>query len=129
MALQVNIDNDKIDNFSKEAKVELEKQLEKYCDNIIKESNLVEEGMREGGASTEITSNIVLQAVRRNKVKHNKKPNKFLLITKIVSAISLLISGFLFDEDGGTVKLVIFLIVFAIACASTVLQFVLEYKE
>lgn len=129
MALQANIDNDKVDNFSKEAKIELQKQLEKYCENIIKESNLIEEAMREDGAITEITSNIVLQAVRRNKTNHNKKPNKFLLITKIVSALSLLISGFLFDEDGGTIKLIFFLIVFAIACASTVLQFVLDYKE
>lgn len=73
MALQVNIDNDKIDNFSIGAKAELVKQLEKYGDNIIKESNLIEEAIREDGASTEITSNIVIQAVRKSKVPSKKK--------------------------------------------------------
>jgi hypothetical protein len=78
----------------------LKKQIEKYADDIIKEANLIEEGIREDGASTEITSNIVLQAVRKNKTYHNKKSNKTLLITKIVSALSLLITGFLFDSSG-----------------------------
>lgn len=109
MALQVNIDNDKVDNFSSEAKTELVRQLEKYRDNIIKESNLIEEVVREDGASMEITSNIVIQAVRKNKVSHKKKPNKTLLIIKIISALSLLVTGFLFDGNGykdATTKLI-----------------------
>ena len=72
MALQVNIDNDKIDNFSSDAKAELVKQLEKYGDNIVKEANLIEEVLREDGASTEITSNIVILAVRKSKVPSKK---------------------------------------------------------
>lgn len=100
MAVQINIVDDKVDNFSNEAQTTLTKQIEKYADDIIKEANLIEEGIREDGASTEITSNIVLQAVRKNKTYHNKKSNKTLLITKIVSALSLLITGFLFDSSG-----------------------------
>lgn len=100
VAVQVNIDDNKIDNFSDGAQTTLKKQMEKYADDIIKEANLIEEAIREDGANTEITSNIVLQAVRKNKSNPSKKPNRFLLITKIISSFSLLITGFLFDSSG-----------------------------
>lgn len=132
VAVQINIVDDKVDNFSNEAQTTLTKQIEKYADDIIKEANLIEEGIREDGASTEITSNIVLQAVRKNKTYHNKKSNKTLLITKIVSALSLLITGFLFDSSGyenNKIGLIAFVICLIVASVSTLLQFVFEDKE
>lgn len=132
VAVQINIVDDKVDNFSNEAQTTLTKQIEKYADDIIKEANLIEEGIREDGASTEITSNIVLQAVRKNKTYHNKKSNKTLLITKIVSALSLLITGFLFDSssyENNKIGLIAFVICLIVASVSTVLQFVFEDKE
>ena len=132
VAVQINIVDDKVDNFSNEAQTTLTKQIEKYADDIIKEANLIEEGIREDGASTEITSNIVLQAVRKNKTYHNKKSNKTVLITKIVSALSLLITGFLFDSSGyenNKIGLIAFVICLIVASVSTVLQFVFEDKE
>ncbi len=63
MAVQVNIDDNKIYNFFDSARITLKKQMDKYADDIIKEANLIEEAIREDGANTEITSNIVLQAV------------------------------------------------------------------
>lgn len=131
MALQVNIDDDKIDNFSNDAKLELSNQLKKYGNNIIKESNLIEEVIREDGASKEITSNIVIQAVRKSKIQH-KKHNKVLLFLKIASWLFMLITGFLFDIDGyagATGKLIGFIICLVFASVSTVLQFVYEDKE
>ena len=57
----------------------------------LKEANLIEEGIRENGASTEITSNIVLQAVRKHRTYHiNKKQNIVLIIIKVISCFSLL---------------------------------------
>ena len=47
--------------------------MDKYADDIIKEANLIEEAIREDRANTEITSNIVLQAVRKNKSNLSKK--------------------------------------------------------
>lgn len=132
MAVQVNIDENKIDNFSDGAKTTLEKQIEKYTDDIIKEANLIEEAIREDGASAEITSNIVLQAVRKNKNNHNRKANTSLIIIKIVSAFSLLITGFLFDSTGyqdNILKLVAFVVCLIIASVSTVLQFVFEERS
>ena len=132
MAIQVNITDDKVDNLSVDAQTTLKKQMEKYADDIIKEANLVEEAIREDGASTEITSNIIMQAVRRNRNHSNKRSNKWLLFVKIASALSLLVTGFLFDANGyqnNTIQLVAFIIVFAIACVTTVLQFVFEERE
>lgn len=132
MAVQVNIGNNKIDNFSDGAQTTLKKQMEKYADDIIKEANLIEEAIREDGANAEITSNIVLQAVRKNKSNPNKKPNRFLLITKIISSFSLLITGFLFDSSGyqnNVLKLIAFVVCLIIASVSTVLQFVFEERE
>ena len=132
MAVQVNIDDSKIDNFSVGAQTTLKKQIEKYADDIIKEANLIEEALREDGASTEITRNNLLQAVRKNKTAHSRKPNRTLLITKIVSSLSLLVTGFLFDSAGyqnNVIKLIAFIVCLIIASVSTVLQFVLEDRE
>lgn len=132
VAVQVNIDDNKIDNFSDGAQTTLKKQMEKYADDIIKEANLIEEAIREDGANTEITSNIVLQAVRKNKSNPSKKPNRFLLITKIISSFSLLITGFLFDSSGyqnNVSKLIAFVVCLIVASVSTVLQFVFEERE
>lgn len=132
MAVQVNIDDNKIDNFSDGAQTTLKKQMEKYADDIIKEANLIEEAIREDGANTEITSNIVLQAVRKNKSNPSKKPNRFLLITKIISSFSLLITVFLFDSSGyqnNVSKLIAFVVCLIVASVSTVLQFVFEERE
>ena len=128
MAVQVNIDENKIDNFSDGAKTTLEKQIEKYTDDIIKEANLIEEAIREDGASAEI----FLKAVRKNKNNHNRKANTSLIIIKIVSAFSLLITGFLFDSTGyqdNILKLVAFVVCLIIASVSTVLQFVFEERK
>lgn len=132
VAIQINIDDDQIDNLSESAKNELKKQAEKHVKDIIKEANLIEDVIREDGACQEITSNIIIQAVRKNKNSTNKKTSKWLLLFKILSAFSLLLTGFLFDSDGyqknslGFIFFVVFLIV---ATISTVMQFVLEEKE
>ena len=101
-------------------------------DDIIKEANLIEEAFREDGASAEIISNHVLQAVRKNKTNHHRKPNRFLIITKIISSLSLLVTGFLFDSAGyqnNVGKLIAFIVCLIVASVSTVLQFVLEDRE
>ena len=70
--IQVNIDEKKVDNFTDKACDKLKEQMGKYADNIIKESNLIEESIREDGAIAEITSTIVMQAVRKSKMIQEK---------------------------------------------------------
>ena len=48
----------------------------KICQWSYKEANLLEEGIREEGANSEITSNILLQTVRKN-IKFYKKKTKY----------------------------------------------------
>lgn len=59
-----------------------------------------EEGIREEGANSEITSNILLQTVRKNIKFYKKEPNIRLVIIKIIYCFSTLLVGFLFDESG-----------------------------
>ena len=58
MPIQIKIEDNKVDNFSRGAKDELKKQLEKYGENIIKESNLIEEAIREDGAKFQVKKTI-----------------------------------------------------------------------
>ena len=130
--IQVNIDEKKVDNFTDQARDKLKEQMGKYADNIIKESNLIEESIREDGANAEITSHIVMQAIRKSKSSTRKKSNNRLIIIKIVSTFSTLITGFLFDASGyqhNFMKQICFIIFLIIASVSTVMQFVLEEKE
>lgn len=129
MVLRVEITDEQLENMSEKAKEELVSQLSTYAENIIKEANLIEEGNREDGANREITSSIVMQAVRKYKSNAPQKKGNGLVVLKVVSAFSLLITGFLFDANGyqdNIVKLILFIITLIIACVATVLQFVKE---
>ena len=132
MAIRVDIDDNKLSNFSNDAQDTLKLQLEKYANDIIKESNLIEEGLREDEASTEITSSFVIQAVRKNRTSRPKKAHKHLFKVKVVSFVSVFISGALLDFQelqGSMGKLIAFIIFFVIASVSTVLQFSWEERE
>lgn len=129
MIIRVEVDDGQLQNMSTGAKETLQQQVQTYTENIIKESNLIEEGNREEGANREITSSIVIQAVRKYKSFLPKKKDKTLIILKIVSSFSLLVTGFLFDANGyqdNVLKLILFIIMLIMACVSTVLQFVKE---
>lgn len=130
--IQINIDENKVDNFTDQARDTLKEQMGKYADNIIKESNLLEESIREDGANAEITSTIVMQAVRKYKSDTRKKPSNNRWIIRVVSTFSTLITGFLFDASGyghNFMKLIFFIICLIIASVSTAIQIVLEEKE
>lgn len=132
MAIRVDIDDNKLSNFSNDAQDTLKLQLEKYANDIIKESNLIEEGLREDEASTEITSSFVIQAVRKSRTSRPKKAHKHLFKVKVVSFVSVFISGALLDFQelqGSMGKLIAFIIFFVIASVSTVLQFSWEERE
>lgn len=130
--IRVNIDEKKVDNFTDQARDTFKEQMGKYADNIIKESNLIEESIREDGANAEITSTIVIQAVRKSKSDIRKKPRSRRIIIRVVSSFSTLITGFLFDASGyghNFKKLLFFIIFLIIASVSTAIQIVLEEKE
>lgn len=128
MSVSITVPDIKLKHFTNDAKVTLEKQVELYTDEIIQEAYNLEEGMREDGANKEITSTIILQAVKKNKIFAAKKNNGWLIASKIASPISLLLTGFLFDMDGFSYGrlLLLFVITLIIACISTVYQHIKE---
>ena len=97
MEIKYEIADDKIRNFTDSAKSRLQEQSPKYTLEIISEAEKVEELIRENGASTEITDNIIFQAVRRNKAER-KKSIKTILV-RIAAEILLFISGLMFIPE------------------------------
>ena len=91
LEIKYEIADDKIRNFTDSAKSRLQEQSQKYTLEIISEAEKVEELIRENGASTEITDNIIFQAVRRNKTE-KKKSIKTILV-RIIAELLLFVSG------------------------------------
>lgn len=124
MNFNINIDDTNLANLSSGAKNKLQEQAQEYANDLLKEAALIEEGDRQEGANSEITSNIIMRAVRvrgnRNLIE--KKTPKWLIACKFISTVSWAISGFLFDPTGyqdNFVGLISFIVSFAIACIST----------
>lgn len=129
MAIRVDVDDTKLNNFSRGAQDTLKIQLEKYADEIIKEANLIEEGLHENEANTEITSSFVIQAVRKSRAARPKRRSKYFLPIKIAAFVSVLITGALFDLEaiqGSTGRLIAFIVAFIVASVTTILQFIGE---
>lgn len=97
MEIKYEIPDDKVCNFTDDAKNRLQAQSYKYTLEIITESEKIEEFFRENGASTEITDNIVHQAVRRNRTEPKK--NKKLIFLRIGAEILIFISGLMFIPE------------------------------
>ena len=94
MEIKYEIADDKVRNFTDSAKNRLQEQSQKYTLEIIDEAEKIENLIRENGASTEITDNIVFQAVRRNRTEKKKSIN--IIIIRIVAELLLFISGLMF---------------------------------
>lgn len=126
MEIKYEIADDKVRNFTSSAKSRLQEQSQKYTLEIISEAEKVEELIRENGASTEITDNIIFQAVRRNKTEQRK--SKRIIILRIVAEIFLFISGLMFmpekfitqEKTFNVVYFAVFAIVTVIALIATI---------
>lgn len=94
LEIKYTIADDKVSNFTDSAKSRLQEQAHKYTLDIISEAEKVEKLLRENGALTEITDNIIFQAVRRNKT--GRKRNIKIIVIRIISELLLFISGLMF---------------------------------
>ena len=132
MNINFNIPDNQVNNFSSGARSSLEKETEKYALSIIKEAKRIEEGTRENGANTEVTSNMILIAVQKKRFSSKKKTSIKGIIIKAVAALSSLFTGGFWDLEAlqnSSGRLITFIILLMIACASTILLFVYEEKE
>lgn len=132
MEIRYDIPDSKVSNFTEDAKNRLQEQSQKYTLEIINEAEKVEELIRENGASTEITDNIIFQAIRRNKT--GKKKNIKKIIVGIIADIMLFISGLMFNPEmfitsKNTFNLnyfVIFAIITLVALVATIVTYFWE---
>ena len=129
MEIKYEIADDKVRNFTDSAKNRLQEQSQKYTVDIISEAERIEELIRENGASTEITDNIIFQAVRRNKT--GKKKSIKLILIRIAAELLLFVSGLMFIPEmfitsENTFNLgyfVVFAIVTLIALVATIVTY------
>lgn len=132
MEIQFDSNDAQLNNFSNNAKNTLKKQIEDYTNYVIKEANLIEEGLREDEAKNEITSSYVIQACRKSKTTRSRNRRAKLIWSKIISTFSSFLCGILFDISAfqlSTLRLVGFLACFIVMSISTVLLFVWEGGE
>lgn len=129
LEIKYEIPDDKVRSFTGSAKRRLQEQAQKYTLEIISEAEKVEELIRENGASTEITDNIIFQAVRRNRTE--KKKNLKIVLVRVLAEILLFISRLMFlpemfvTTDGALNMgyLVAFLLVTLIAFIVTIVTY------
>lgn len=129
MEIKYDIDDSKLQNFTDEAKSKLIEQSRKHTLDIINEAEKVEESLREYGATSEITGNIIFQAVRTLRNHPAKKLKWVTILLKILSELLLFIAGCLFNQDNfakNTTQFYWFCGVFFIA---VILTIALHFKE
>lgn len=100
MKLEIDIDDSNISYLSSDAKQALKNQCKNYVNDVINEASLIEEAIRENGAKSEITSNHILQAVRKNKKNFAVRKPKYITVMKIINPFALLFTGWLLDNEG-----------------------------
>lgn len=115
-----------------DALVKLSEQAQFFAVDLLNEAIRIEEGNREDGAKCEITSTIIMRAAHSKKYNNlsQKKIPLWLKITKIISTISILITGFLFDSNGyqnNLSKLIFFIIFLLISSVSTAIIYIKEW--
>lgn len=131
MNLSIDIDDRYLSNVSMSARECLTAYTEEYVVGILQEASGLEEGERQSGANSEITSNHIVQAVDIKKMRRHEKKKRTIgeKILRIVSIIFTACMGFLYDRKGfaeNPIMLFFFLGVFLIAVVTTTIS---EIKE
>ena len=122
MKLEIDIPDEKVQNFSQDAKTELKKQSNRIAIEISDEASRIEEGRRLPETNSEITQSNVREAATQPRMVVARKKS---LVSKIIQAlafISTLIAGNLLDTTKFTETnhVIWFIIVLFVAIGTTV---------
>jgi 2-keto-4-pentenoate hydratase len=122
MKLEIDIPDEKVQNFSQDAKTELKKQSNRIAIEISDEASRIEEGRRLPETNSEITQSNVREAATQPRMVVVRKKS---LVSKIIQAlafISTLIAGNLLDtaKFTETNHVIWFIIVLFVAIGTTV---------
>ena len=131
MEFKVEISNGKLDNVSTEGKNELKTLTGKFVEDLLDESSRIEADHKTSSGNHEITATIIRDVhdyVRKFHVKPKKE--NWVIWTQIVAFIATLITGGMFSKAdfNNTVELVLFLIIFFIAVASSIILILKEFR-
>ena len=121
--MEINIPEDKVSYLSKQAQVEFSDSLKSYASDLIDEASRLETASRVSGGDPEITRTMIKDAtLYLKKYTHNNKSQSWwFTFLQVVSAISTLFTGGLFNIDkfkSDSINLLIFLSVLAITIVS-----------
>ncbi|WP_455810150.1 hypothetical protein [Clostridium butyricum] len=130
MPIRIEVTDENLTYFSEGAREELKNHLENYSMEVIKETDRLEETIRNDSNTPEITRTIVKRAITnyKNSFTPSKKKNKQYLI-KTISSLSIFFAGVACDFSSfktNTVQLIIFLILALIATISTTIMYIRE---
>ena len=129
MEVKFDIEDSKVQKFTNGAKNRLTVQAKEYVEDIVKESEKVEELLRVEGASAEITENIVFQAIRRNKNPINRKKNWKSTIFKILSDVLLFIAGLMFNQTKLATDIVYFVLFSIVFISALIITIIMHVKD
>lgn len=129
MQFKININDDKTEKLTPEAVKTLEQQAGVFCQETLEEALRIEEGSREDDAVKEITSSIIVRAVKKRNIAVKKSRPWWRKLLKLLSIGSSGIAGAMFDKNGyngDKISFYIFLVALCIAIITTVLDCVIE---
>ena len=122
MKLEIDIPDEKVQNFSQEAKTELKKQSNRIAVEITDEASRIEEGRRLPETNSEITQSNVREAATQPRMIVQRKKSLTSKIIQAVAFISTLIAGNLLDPSKFTETnhVFLFVLVLFVAIGTTV---------
>lgn len=122
MKLEIDIPDEKVQNFSQEAKTELKKQSNRIAVEITDEASRIEEGRRLPETNSEITQSNVREAATQPRMIVARKKSLTSKIIQAVAFISTLIAGNLLDTSKFTETnhVFCFIVVLFVAIGTTV---------
>jgi 2-keto-4-pentenoate hydratase len=122
MKLEIDIPDEKVQNFSQDAKTELKEQSNRIAIEISDEASRIEEGRRLPETNSEITQSNVREAATQPRMIVARKKSLVSKIIQVLAFISTLIAGNLLDTSKFTETnhVIWFIIVLFVAIGTTV---------
>lgn len=129
MEVNFQIPDDKVKNFSGNAKNKITEHAQNYALEIISEAEKIELSTHEGNSPSEVTSSHVSHAANKfRSISSVKKKKTGVIILRIVSELLILLAGIMFLPDNFVTTnkslnigyLIFCLILLALACITTI---------
>lgn len=126
MNISVEIDDNKVCNFTTGAFAELNSQSKNMIENLIDEACRVEAGRRESDIRQEITQADVIDGAKFSKKNHHHKKSWLRILLKGLCPAIAIIPGFIYDKND-TTSIVWICLIIAFVSGATV--YLIKYED